>query len=161
MKLLVRRNMKQSMQMVERWVLPLWSTKVSAPEEGPISDGGSDGTSSDNSALSVGSYGSCSGTTLESTVSSDSDTSLDSRTSLYETSPSSAPRPPPTVLLRCRNYVPVISTGHNAISRVDVTRHQAMLGWEDYPYDFIRAVLDIPGHHFDLFGEEYVSPWIL
>ncbi|KAM5450209.1 hypothetical protein MaudCBS49596_004584 [Microsporum audouinii] len=66
---------------------------------------------------------------------------------------------PQTVLLRCNEMVPV-STPEDptAICRVDVARDLEKLGWEQYGYDFISAVLQIPGHHFNIFSDEYVCP---
>lgn len=65
--------------------------------------------------------------------------------------------PPPTVLLRCKDFVPVSKCGNpNAISRVDVAREEKLLGWEQYDYDLICAILDVPGHHFSLFSEMHV-----
>lgn len=64
---------------------------------------------------------------------------------------------PRTVLLRCEEYVPVSDTSvPNAVSRVDVHRESAKLGWEQYNRDFISTVLKIPGTHFNIFNEEYV-----
>lgn len=37
-----------------------------------------------------------------------------------------------------------------------VGERTAKLGWEAYPYDFIKSVLDIGGNHFTLFDEENV-----
>jgi thioesterase domain-containing protein len=65
------------------------------------------------------------------------------------------PSPPRTVLLRCSEHVPVSQP--NTISRVDVTREREKLGWEDYGYDLISAVIGVPGNHFNLFGEGNVS----
>lgn len=68
------------------------------------------------------------------------------------------PTLPNTVLLRCEDYVPVPKTAtRNAISRADLTRQYRKLGWEEYRTDLIDTVLDIPGHHFNLFADEYVS----
>ncbi|KAI1975158.1 hypothetical protein LOZ53_005739 [Ophidiomyces ophidiicola] len=66
---------------------------------------------------------------------------------------------PPTVLLRCNDYVPVHPAADNAnpIARVDVVREQEKLGWDDYGYDFISVVLDIPGHHYNIFHKDHVS----
>lgn len=67
------------------------------------------------------------------------------------------PPPPRTVLLKCSEYVPTKSDIPNAIARVDAVREREKLGWEDYPYDFLSAVLEIPGHHFNIFTNPYVS----
>jgi hypothetical protein len=66
--------------------------------------------------------------------------------------------PPPTVLLRSQEYVPVPkSTNPRAVSRVDVARDNPFLGWEQYHPDLIQAVLAIPGHHFNVFSEQHIS----
>lgn len=72
------------------------------------------------------------------------------------------PPVPQTVLLRCNEYVPVgTAEDPDAIARVDVVRKQEKLGWEDYNEDMIIAVLDIPGHHYNIFANPHVSAlWI-
>ncbi|WEW62048.1 hypothetical protein PRK78_007548 [Emydomyces testavorans] len=68
------------------------------------------------------------------------------------------PTIPQTILLRCQEYVPVSTDKcRDAVARVDVVRKMERLGWEDYGYDFISAVLDIPGHHYSIFAKDYVS----
>ncbi len=64
---------------------------------------------------------------------------------------------PPTILLRCQDYVLVSKVDNpNALYRVDVAWHYDLLGWEHFGPDLIKAVLDIPGHHFNLFSKEHV-----
>ena len=72
---------------------------------------------------------------------------------------SSLPPPPPlTVLLRCDEYVPISgSKNPDAISKVDIVRHRRLLGWDQYSPDLVQCVLNVPGHHFNLFAEENVS----
>lgn len=65
-------------------------------------------------------------------------------------------RPPPAILLRAREYVPV-EPGLNAVSRVDIRRGDRLLGWGRYREDFIIKVEDIPGHHFNIFAEEHLD----
>ncbi|EAS27292.3 uncharacterized protein CIMG_09897 [Coccidioides immitis RS] len=68
------------------------------------------------------------------------------------------PTVPPTVLLRCNEYVPISSPeGCNAVSRVDVCREMPRLGWEEYGYDMISTVMDIPGHHFNIFAKDHLD----
>ncbi|OAL74172.1 hypothetical protein A7D00_2203 [Trichophyton violaceum] len=63
---------------------------------------------------------------------------------------------PQAILLRCNETVPVSTPeAPTAICRVDVARDSEKLGWEQYGYDFISAVLQIPGHHFNIFSDEY------
>ncbi|KAM0283297.1 hypothetical protein ACHAQH_002594 [Verticillium albo-atrum] len=57
--------------------------------------------------------------------------------------------PPPTVLLRAQDCVPTKTAGGS--SRVDFYRDQRDLGWSRYHPGFIGEILDVEGHHFDLF----------
>ncbi|KAK3370084.1 Alpha/Beta hydrolase protein [Podospora didyma] len=61
------------------------------------------------------------------------------------------PRPPPVILLRAKEAVPVVEEG---VSRVDVHRHDRLLGWDLYHPNLITQVIDISGHHFNLFSKE-------
>ncbi|KKZ65102.1 hypothetical protein EMCG_01342 [[Emmonsia] crescens] len=68
------------------------------------------------------------------------------------------PSIPKTILLRCDDYVPVASSDiPDAVCRVDVVRELRTLGWEKYPNHFAPIVLDIPGHHFNVFTDEYID----
>ncbi|ORY60810.1 Alpha/Beta hydrolase protein, partial [Pseudomassariella vexata] len=61
---------------------------------------------------------------------------------------------PPTVMLRAKEYV-----SHSGHTFVDLTRQHQLLGWETYNDshgNFIRAVLDVEGHHFSIFHHENV-----
>lgn len=58
---------------------------------------------------------------------------------------------PPAVLLRATERVPLPSAHPNGLIDVDLSRESNMLAWDEYPYDFLKAVYDIEGHHFDLF----------
>ncbi|KAL2169565.1 hypothetical protein VTG60DRAFT_5877 [Thermothelomyces hinnuleus] len=60
-------------------------------------------------------------------------------------------RPPPVVLLRALECVPEPGEG---LSRVDIHRSDPQLGWGLYRKDLIAKVIDIPGHHFNLFHTE-------
>ncbi|KAK4138519.1 alpha/beta-hydrolase [Trichocladium antarcticum] len=61
-------------------------------------------------------------------------------------------RPPPVILIRAMEPVPVPEEG--AVSRVDVHRGDRLLGWGGYRKDMITSVMDIPGHHFNIFHTE-------
>lgn len=61
---------------------------------------------------------------------------------------------PPTILLRARNSVP---TEPGQVSFVDVNRDDRMLGWDKYRKDFLEEVVDIPGHHFNIFAWEHID----
>ncbi|PGH05288.1 hypothetical protein GX51_03009 [Blastomyces parvus] len=68
------------------------------------------------------------------------------------------PSIPKTILLRCDDYVPVSTPDlPDAVCRVDVVRELPALGWEKYPNQFTPTVLTIPGHHFNVFTEEYID----
>lgn len=69
---------------------------------------------------------------------------------------SKADGPPPVLLLRCNETVPVSNDRTEAMS-VDRWRHLPMLGWE-MTGGLVRAVLDIPGHHFSLMWDDHVNP---
>jgi thioesterase domain-containing protein len=62
-----------------------------------------------------------------------------------------ARRPPPVVLLRAMGKVPVPGEG---VTRVDIHRTDRQLGWGNYREDLITKVIDIPGHHFNIFHTE-------
>ncbi|KAK4100150.1 alpha/beta-hydrolase [Parathielavia hyrcaniae] len=57
-------------------------------------------------------------------------------------------RPPPVVLLRAIGKVPVAGDG---VARVDIHRLDRQLGWGHYRKDLVIRVIDIPGHHFNIF----------
>ncbi|POR32025.1 Uncharacterized protein TPAR_07786 [Tolypocladium paradoxum] len=60
---------------------------------------------------------------------------------------------PRTVLLRATGHVPTAGYG---ISALDVNREDGMLGWGDHDDTMFEAVLDVAGHHFDLFAPERI-----
>lgn len=62
---------------------------------------------------------------------------------------------PPTVLLRAKE-----SVNYSSGSFVDYARKDRMLGWGPYNEEngnFIRKVVDIEGHHFSVFAQDFVS----
>ncbi|PHH63175.1 hypothetical protein CDD81_6226 [Ophiocordyceps australis] len=63
-------------------------------------------------------------------------------------------RRPPTVLLRATDRVPTLGPG---VERVDVYRSDAMLEWARYDEAMFEEVLEVRGHHFDLFSPERIS----
>lgn len=71
-----------------------------------------------------------------------------------EKTSSKALLPPPVILLRAKELVPVVSEG---VSRVDGYRQDRYLGWEHYRTDLIVRVDDIPGHHFNIFSDPHVD----
>lgn len=68
--------------------------------------------------------------------------------------------PPPAMLLRARDAVPLPQNrpGMTRVVDVDLSRARRFLGWEDYPTKFIRNVLDVSGHHHNIFKDPNVSP---
>ncbi|KAM0818681.1 putative Alpha/Beta hydrolase protein [Seiridium cardinale] len=62
---------------------------------------------------------------------------------------------PPTILLRAPELV-----DDSGKSFVDHSRHDRLLGWRPYSEahgNFIRSVVEIQGHHFSIFQEDYLS----
>jgi thioesterase domain-containing protein len=66
---------------------------------------------------------------------------------------STASGPPPVILLRSREAVPVPPGG---VSRVDLYRSDRFLGWENYRKGMIVRVIDIPGHHYNVFALDHI-----
>ncbi|KAK4669551.1 uncharacterized protein QC763_204000 [Podospora pseudopauciseta] len=62
-------------------------------------------------------------------------------------------KPPPVILLRAKDKVPVPGEVEGTVSRVDVCREDKHLGWDGYRKGLITKVVDIPGHHFNIFSE--------
>lgn len=63
-------------------------------------------------------------------------------------------RCPPAILLRASEAVPV---GPGEVSFVDTARNDRTLGWDDYRRNFFVGVVDIPGHHFNVFAFENID----
>ncbi|KAI1319974.1 alpha/beta-hydrolase [Xylariaceae sp. FL0255] len=62
---------------------------------------------------------------------------------------------PPTILLRAKEYVEESGTNF-----VDYERGFRLLGWDGYLGDggaWIKEVVDIDGHHFNIFDEQYIK----
>jgi hypothetical protein len=135
-KLLVCRCMKKSAGMVESCSMVSWSYRSSISS-----------ISSSTSSIS-------------DSHSRRSRSESDRPSDLNPHSISEADAPPPVILIRCRDYVPVpqsSSSATEAVSRVDVTRESALLGWENYDYDMVEDVREIPGHHFNVFSEPHIE----
>lgn len=56
---------------------------------------------------------------------------------------------PRTVLLRAKECIPTDSDG---ISKLDLYRKDTNLGWSQYDKHMFEEVIDVEGHHFDLFA---------
>lgn len=61
---------------------------------------------------------------------------------------------PPAVLIRCRDPVPAPDDG---LLYVDLYRHDRRLGWDNYCKDLFCQVLDIPGHHYNVFALDHIE----
>ncbi|TLD19339.1 hypothetical protein PspLS_10024 [Pyricularia sp. CBS 133598] len=62
--------------------------------------------------------------------------------------------PPPAILLKAVDPVPVEGGG---IARVDLARPDPNLAWDQYRKDWLVRVVDIPGHHFNVFSLQNVE----
>lgn len=78
-----------------------------------------------------------------------------------EVARSTSAMPPQVVLLRATDPMPVPAGEEGAVSKIDVHRGSKFLGWEKYGagegeggYGLIKAVADVPGHHFNMFQEQ-------
>lgn len=63
------------------------------------------------------------------------------------------PKPPPVILLRAKEAVPV-PAGSGGVARVDNRRNDPHLGWGEYRKDLVTKVVDIPGHHYNIFEDD-------
>ncbi|RDL32392.1 Polyketide synthase-like protein [Venustampulla echinocandica] len=61
--------------------------------------------------------------------------------------------PRPAILLKATDYV--LGQGEE-VATVDIARQTQRLGWDEYQHKFIRVVLSIAGHHFNIFAEDKV-----
>ncbi|GME55558.1 Thioesterase [Neofusicoccum parvum] len=57
---------------------------------------------------------------------------------------------PPAVMLRCVDRVPA-KDGSPHTCRVDLPRDDVVLGWAGAYPDFIKAVIDVDSHHYNIF----------
>lgn len=137
-RMLVANQMKTSSKLVEKWVMPSWSYG-SISRKGSIFPPSNPPETSNNGFVS----------------SNDIDEDkIQPQIQLF----SHFPLPPPTILLRCEEFVPIQDLGNkHVISKVDVARQKELLGWEDYKYNLILSVLDLPGNHFDIFSDAHVG----
>lgn len=61
---------------------------------------------------------------------------------------------PRAILLRAREAFPV---GADEVSFVDTVRDDRSLGWDLYREGFFEEVIDVPGHHFNVFAWEHID----
>ncbi|KAK3308279.1 Alpha/Beta hydrolase protein [Chaetomium strumarium] len=130
----VMRCFSEAHRMVREWMLPAWGA---ADEE---------------------SKGATATTTIGQKTEKGQQNGLRPTTAWATTS--LAPRPPPVVLLRATDPVPLpedVQDGANVnvnVNAVDINRRDPLLGWGKYRQDLITKVMDIPGHHFSIFHTE-------
>ena len=60
----------------------------------------------------------------------------------------------PMIMLRANRYVPTDSPG---ISFVDGYREERTLGWDQHDKNMFAQVIDMDGHHFDIFDDERIQ----
>ncbi|KAK5995968.1 putative thioesterase BOA10-like protein [Cladobotryum mycophilum] len=61
---------------------------------------------------------------------------------------------PKAILLRATQNMPTVSGG---VVSLDMDREDKMLGWAEYDKDMFEQVIDVAGHHFDLFAPDRVD----
>lgn len=61
---------------------------------------------------------------------------------------------PPVILLRAKGAVPVQP---GDVSFVDIVRDDRSLGWNAYRQGMFEEIVDIPGHHFNIFEWEHID----
>ena len=65
---------------------------------------------------------------------------------------------PRAVLLRAKGFIPVASGTPDNISPLDYDRRLGgKLGWDQYDVDMFETIIDLEGHHFELFSEEHFN----
>lgn len=141
----VHRSFVQSVAMLATWTPPRWNT---------IGDYEYDDSSSDAGSAT-------SGDTLDTSSHSSGSSSLGPPRMFEGQSPnqwlwSVRRRTRPTVvLLRAAERVP---SPAGATHRVDLLREERDLGWRNHHHpDLVSLVVDVPGHHFDLFAPHHVG----
>lgn len=138
----IHKSLYKARDMAAQWQLPTWTE-------------GNESESSSASASSVPS--------LASSTSSDSVRSESSMSSVSSSDEGPAKKGlPPAVLLRASGQVdhtgkPQAQRRASATPLVDRFREDPTLGWKEYDKDFIQVVWDIPGDHFSIFSEPFVS----
>ncbi|KAI9837009.1 MAG: hypothetical protein M1819_000658 [Sarea resinae] len=87
-------------------------------------------------------------------VNDSSNANTNDNTTNTTTTPTPAPH---TILIRATDRVPA-SIQPTRDQGVDSTRDtKRALGWEDGEMELVRTVLDVPGHHFDIFDDEHID----
>lgn len=143
---LARRAMRAASEMVRKWEPPAWGWKVVTAEPEVSRRGERDGNNDDDDEGEASRARRIAGTTTTATM-----TTLGSRAPV----PAVPHGPPPTVFLKARNYVPMKHKGE--ICSLDVLRDQDDLGWCRYHVGFLGKIIEMDGHHFDLFAWERLA----
>ncbi|KAK5999256.1 putative thioesterase gloN [Cladobotryum mycophilum] len=156
----VLRSFKQTAAMLQLWTPPTWddstSTSLSSGSTTPSSEAdfwdSSSSTSDSGFLREISSIGS------SSPIESKDDpknfaAQLDARFQSY-LGPSSSTTRPATVLLRASEVAPAPA---GTMCRVDLHRDDRDLGWQEFERHFFNRVVDIPGHHFNLFVPQNVG----
>lgn len=60
---------------------------------------------------------------------------------------------PRVVLLKAKESVP----DERGVTSLDTKRADKVLGWGQYDEDLVESVIEIDGHHFNIFEEEHIS----
>ena len=64
---------------------------------------------------------------------------------------------PPAVLLRATEKVPIpLDAPDLFLHDVDISRTDDFLGWNLYTHNFIKAVFNVEGNHYDIFRRDRV-----
>ena len=161
-KILISNMLKSSAKMVDTWTMPSWARRPASGRFGAewsaiASSVSSSSKPSPQPSETHSLFSSSRGSSTLDLLDFSSSCGCTSEDS-FEPQSSVHPPPPRTILLRCNEYVPVpASRSTKTVSRVDVARECPILGWEKYHSDLIHAVVDIPGHHFNIFAEENVG----
>ncbi|KAL2756943.1 hypothetical protein ACRALDRAFT_2052754 [Sodiomyces alcalophilus JCM 7366] len=134
---LARRAMRAAVEMVRKWEPPAWGWEVVTAEPEAPRRGDSDDDDDDVNRLRRTATKAATMTTSKMPV------------------PSVPYGPPPTVFLKARDYVPTKQKGD--ICTLDVLRDRDDLGWSRYHVGFLGKIIEVDGHHFDLFEWERVA----
>lgn len=66
-----------------------------------------------------------------------------------------AGRKPKTILIKARDRCPTLS--EDKVSMIDCYREDRTLGWSEYEDKMFTKVLEIPGHHFNIFDQDKID----
>jgi hypothetical protein len=155
---LVKNCLAQCKDLLNVWDLPRWDDAASSDRETRCRLKSNDWTIppqhvlyvpviSDPSIQRVGHY--INGARQSDEVSADNDT-----TSIQ--AQQNHPSPPTAALLRATEPVPSNDPTKGPV-RTDRWRHELLLGWDERYPEFIKAVIDLESHHYNIFEYQKVS----